>query len=73
LIAASPAESKRMVRALKENGVGAWIIGQVLEGPAGVQAVEDRGQTPLPTFARDELAHLFEERGDSSGRPGDLT
>jgi len=57
LVTASPADARRMVEALQVAGIGASIIGRVIDGPPLVQAM---GTVPFPTFVRDELARLFE-------------
>jgi hydrogenase maturation factor len=61
LVVASPDESGRMASALKAEGIGAAIIGRVLDGPPAVHLETADGLVPLPTFARDELARVFEE------------
>jgi hydrogenase maturation factor len=60
LVAADRGESARMVGALQAAGIPAAIIGQVVGGAPIVQVQEAGGLAPLPTFARDELARLFE-------------
>jgi len=59
LVVAAPLETGRMVKALAEAGIGAVIIGQVVDGPPMVQARRDGSLVPLPTFERDELARVF--------------
>ncbi len=63
LVAAAPQESGRIVAALQEAGIGARVIGQVVEGPPAVQQVTAAGLAPLPNFERDELARFFEQAG----------
>jgi hypothetical protein len=48
-----------MVGALAEAGIGAAIIGQVVDGPPVVQVRRAGSLVPLPTFERDELARVF--------------
>jgi hydrogenase expression/formation protein HypE len=59
LVAAESAEARRMVEALAEAGIGAAIIGQVVDGPPVVQMRKAGSLVPLPTFERDELARVF--------------
>lgn len=59
LVAAAPTETGRMVGALAEAGIGATIIGQVVDGPPVVQVRRAGSLVPLPTFERDELARVF--------------
>lgn len=65
LIAAAPEESAEMVEALAAEGIEARIIGQVVTGSPEVQIRTAEGLVPLPTYDRDELAHLF-EAGDGA-------
>jgi len=60
LVAAAPSEAGRMMGALAEAGIGAAIIAQVVQGPPVVQVRTAGSLAPLPTFARDELARVFE-------------
>lgn len=61
LLAAVPPDlSAAMVRALDLQGIPACVIGRAEEGPASVLVETAAGLEPLPTFERDELAHLFE-------------
>ena len=60
LVTASPADAERMVEALEGAGIGASIIGQVIDGPPVVHAATTSGTAPFPMFARDEMARLFE-------------
>jgi len=59
LVTAAPEESARMAEALMAAGIGATIIGQVVDGPPVVRMKTADGLLPLPTFERDELAPLF--------------
>jgi hydrogenase expression/formation protein HypE len=60
LVAAAPHESPLMVEALTAAGIGAFVIGQVVDGPPVVQVKTADGWALLPTYDRDELARLFE-------------
>jgi hydrogenase expression/formation protein HypE len=60
LVAASPAESSQMVESLADAGIEAWVIGQVVDGPAVVKIKTPDGLVPMPTYERDEMARLFE-------------
>ncbi len=62
LVAAAPEESSNMVRALTREGIGAAVIGQVVEGPVAVQVETPTGLAPLPVFEQDELTRLFAEQ-----------
>lgn len=61
LVTAAPEESSRMVQALTLEGIGAAVIGQVVEGPAAVRVETPAGLAPLPIFEQDELTRLFAE------------
>jgi hydrogenase expression/formation protein HypE len=61
LVTAAPEESSKMVQALTREGIGAAIIGQVVEGPAAVRVETPGGLAPLPIFEQDELTRLFAE------------
>jgi hydrogenase maturation factor len=60
LVTAGPDEAMRMVEALTAKGIGATIIGQVVDGPPVVRMRTPDGMVPLPTFERDELARVLE-------------
>ncbi len=60
LIACPPTESAAIVAALSEAGIRATILGRAVGREQGCQLVSSRGERPLPTFARDEIARLFE-------------
>jgi hydrogenase expression/formation protein HypE len=60
LITASPADATRMVRALTTAGIGAQMIGRVIDTTPSVYVETAAGLAPLPKFDRDELAQLFE-------------
>lgn len=63
LAAAAPQESGRIVAALRAAGIGAMVVGKMVDGPPVVRQVTADGLAPLPNFERDELARLFEESG----------
>lgn len=56
LLAVAPEDAERIGTALRAAGIAAWRIGTVTEAPA----VELSDGTPLPVFARDEVARWFE-------------
>jgi hydrogenase expression/formation protein HypE len=60
LVTAGVEEAARMVGALASAGIGAQVIGRVVDGPPAVQMKTPGGLVPLPAFERDELARLFE-------------
>jgi hydrogenase expression/formation protein HypE len=60
LVAAGAEESARMIEALASAGIGAEVIGRVVDGPPAVRMKTAGGLVPLPAFERDELARLFE-------------
>jgi hydrogenase expression/formation protein HypE len=59
LVAAAPGQAAGMVEALHTAGIGASVIGRMVDGPAVVQEKAAEGLVPVPTFERDELARLF--------------
>ena len=59
LVAVAPGESAQMIEALSREGIGAYVIGRVVEGSASVQAETPDGLAPLPIFEQDELTRLF--------------
>jgi hydrogenase maturation factor len=61
LVVASPEDSVRMVSALEGEGIDAAIIGRVSDGPPAVHLKTASGLRPFPSFARDELARVFEQ------------
>lgn len=60
LIAAAKEESGDMVQALQTAGIPASVIGRVVAGPPTVHGETVKGLEPFPSFARDELARVFE-------------
>jgi hydrogenase expression/formation protein HypE len=59
LAAVAPEDSARMVGALNQEGIGAAVIGRVVEGPAAVDLETAGGLKPMPVFEQDELTRLF--------------
>ena len=63
LIAVAPRDSEKVIQALKKEGISASVIAKVWEREKGVK-LADRGKVfDLPSFARDEVARLFEGNG----------
>ncbi len=62
LVAVPPASADPVVEALQEAGIGASVIGRVLEGAPSVKIKTSKGLEALPVFDRDELARAFETR-----------
>ncbi len=62
LLTLPPAESVPLLDALARESIDARVIGAVVPAEEGVTLVEGKRQWPLPLFARDEIARLFEER-----------
>jgi hydrogenase maturation factor len=59
LVTASPRASGRMVQHLQEAGIGASVIGRVVDGPPEVRMITAERLVPLPAFERDELARVL--------------
>lgn len=59
LAAVDAGSATAVVTALQAEGIHATIIGSVRETP-GVVVCSADGEYPLPTFARDEIARLFD-------------
>ena len=59
---------EELLRSIREAGVAATCIGEVLEKGAGIEAVDlKKGKAAeLPHFEVDEIARLFERSGDPS-------
>jgi hydrogenase expression/formation protein HypE len=57
----APAEAAVVVHALAREAIDCHYIGQVVPLAEGVTLVDGARRWPLPTFARDEIARLFEE------------
>jgi hydrogenase maturation factor len=60
LIACAPAETDAIVEALVTAGISATVVGRAVEQEKGCKLLSPEGERPLPTFARDEIARLFE-------------
>jgi hydrogenase maturation factor len=54
-------EADGLVAAWEAEGIAARIIGTVTPPEQGVRLVDAGGEGPLPRFARDEVARLFDE------------
>lgn len=65
LVSARPEAAERVVSAIAAAGSIARVIGVVTPPEAGLWLRRGRSRTPLPEFARDEVARFFEreERG----------
>ena len=61
LLTCPAGEAERLVAAWRTAGIPGWIIGAVTRPEEGLRLVSDTGEVPLPRFARDEVARLFEE------------
>jgi hydrogenase maturation factor len=61
LLTLGPAEAGLVLHALARESIDCHFIGQVVPPEQGVTLVSGTRQWPLPTFARDEIARLFEE------------
>jgi hydrogenase expression/formation protein HypE len=61
LMTLAPAEAGVVIHALAREAIDCHFIGQVVPADQGVTLVEGTRRWPLPTFARDEIARLFEE------------
>jgi hydrogenase expression/formation protein HypE len=62
LLTLAPAEVDRVLEAFARASIDGHVIGEVVPIAQGVTLVEGTRQWPMPTFARDEIARLFEER-----------
>ncbi|MGE5254731.1 MAG: AIR synthase family protein [Planctomycetaceae bacterium] len=63
LIAVGAKDSAKVIRALEDDGVRALVIAKVWEREKGVKLAIGGKITDLPSFARDEVARLFEGSG----------
>jgi len=62
LLAACAAEdAERVVQAVRALGIWADVIGEATADDEMVVIDEEGAEQPLPVFARDEIARLFEE------------
>jgi hydrogenase maturation factor len=59
LLAVEPEDSARIVAALSAEGIEAFVIGQVVDGPVMVQAKESGGLRQVPVFEQDELTRVL--------------
>ena len=64
LIAVASKDSERVIQALTAEGISASVIAEVWEREKGVKLAERGKITDLPSFARDEVARLFEGSGE---------
>jgi len=63
LIVVAPTDSEKVIWALEKAGISASVVAKVWEREKGVK-LADRGKVfDLPSFARDEVARLFEGSG----------
>jgi hydrogenase expression/formation protein HypE len=60
LLAVAPRDATAVLAALEEASIAAAHIGHVVERERGIVLRGQTGERPLPCFARDEIAHLFE-------------
>jgi hydrogenase expression/formation protein HypE len=60
LIACPATETSAILGALEAAGILASLVGQAVEKERGCVLLQADGERPLPTFARDEIAGLFE-------------
>jgi hypothetical protein len=63
LIATAERDSKKIIRALAAEGISASVIARVWERDKGIKLAERGKISDLPSFARDEVARLFEGSG----------
>ena len=61
LLTCPPAQAERLVAAWGAAGIAGAVIGEVTARDAGCLLVDAQGTRPLPRFARDEMARLFED------------
>ncbi len=59
LIAVAPETSEQVVRALKEAGIRAAVIGKIVPSEEGRVLVFEEQEVPLPRYDQDEIAKLF--------------
>ena len=60
LMTLAPADAGAVIHALAREGIDSHWIGQVIARERGVLLVDGKGERPLPVFARDEIARLFQ-------------
>ncbi len=69
LIVAEGAAGDELSKAIRETGVEATVIGEVVEPGIGVRAVDRHGEEcPWPRFAVDEIARIFQDPGLTRSR-----
>ncbi len=61
LLALAPGDAGVVIHALAREAIDCHYIGQVVPAAQGVTLTDGTRQWPLPVFARDEIARLFEE------------
>ena len=59
LIAAPEGEAPKIITALQAAGIGASVIGKILEKEKGIKLMRRGRVEDLPVFSRDELARFF--------------
>jgi hydrogenase expression/formation protein HypE len=62
LLACPSTHAERLIAAWSAAGIAGWVIGEVTPREAGCLLVDGAGEHPLPRFARDEVARLFDEQ-----------
>ncbi|HTU02177.1 MAG TPA: AIR synthase family protein [Candidatus Sulfotelmatobacter sp.] len=70
LAACEAEEAQTILRAWQGAGIDGTAIGRVTAAEAGCRLVEDGSEIPLPRFARDEIARVFERGGAVASRAG---
>jgi hydrogenase maturation factor len=60
LIACPPPETGVILKALQGGGIPAALVGRAVERQKGITLLRSGERRSLPTFARDEIARLFE-------------
>jgi hydrogenase maturation factor len=60
LLAVAPGDAAAILTALEQAGIAAARIGRVVKRERGIRLQSATGERPLPRFARDEIARLFE-------------
>ncbi|MCA1725273.1 MAG: AIR synthase family protein [Thermomicrobia bacterium] len=61
LLTLSPTDVRLVLDALARASIEGRVIGEVVPAEQGVSLIKGARQWPLPTFARDEIARLFEK------------
>ena len=60
IITAHPNGSPNVIRALRQEGIEANVIGKITDHKKGMQRIKKGELQPLPKFERDEIARYFE-------------